>query len=169
MTDLLPLLQEFYREKLADLLRHEFNARAVSSYDANNTYQYIVNREEAQLSWIAPAIMNLGGDVPQEPKESVHARPSSGPEGWRALVHGDAFSAQAFVDRWQPRVDALDHARHRKMLSVVLGEALEQKRFFEQILAGRGCGQAPHHRMGSHAHPWLPYGRARARILRPYR
>jgi hypothetical protein len=31
----------------------------------------------------------------------------------------------------------MSNARHRKMLNVILGEALEQKRFFEQALAGR--------------------------------
>jgi hypothetical protein len=49
----------------------------------------------------------------------------------------DALEAQAFVDRWRPRVDTMSNARHRKMLNVILGEALEQKRFFEQALAGR--------------------------------
>ena len=50
MTDLLPLLQEFYGEKLAQLLQHQAGSRLVRQYDANNTYQYIVNREETQLS-----------------------------------------------------------------------------------------------------------------------
>jgi hypothetical protein len=31
----------------------------------------------------------------------------------------------------------MNNARHAKMLRVVLGETLEQKRFFEQALAGR--------------------------------
>jgi hypothetical protein len=31
----------------------------------------------------------------------------------------------------------MTHARHRGMLRVILGETLEQKRFFEQALAGR--------------------------------
>ena len=31
----------------------------------------------------------------------------------------------------------MDHARHRAMLRVVLGETREQQRFFEQALAGR--------------------------------
>ena len=52
VTDLLPLLQEFYREKLAMLLRHQAGARLVGQYDVNNTYQYIINREETQLSWL---------------------------------------------------------------------------------------------------------------------
>ena len=31
----------------------------------------------------------------------------------------------------------MDHARHRAMLNVILGETREQQRFFEQALAGR--------------------------------
>ena len=61
MTDLLALLQAFHHEKLALVLRHESGARLVGQYDANNTYQYIINREEAQLSWLATAIAELGG------------------------------------------------------------------------------------------------------------
>ena len=56
MTDLLPLLQEFYREKLTSVLRHQAAARHVAQYDANNTYQYIIAREDTQLSWVARAM-----------------------------------------------------------------------------------------------------------------
>jgi hypothetical protein len=31
----------------------------------------------------------------------------------------------------------MDNARHAKMLRVIIGETLEQKRFFDQALAGR--------------------------------
>ena len=54
-----------------------------------------------------------------------------------AIFDEDARDAQAFVDRWRPRVEAMNNARHREMLRVILGETLEQKRFFEQALAGR--------------------------------
>ena len=59
MTDILPLLLEFHREKLAMLLRHQSAARLVGTYDVNNTYQYIINREETQLSWVAAAVRAL--------------------------------------------------------------------------------------------------------------
>ena len=38
---------------------------------------------------------------------------------------------------WRDRVEHMDHARLRTLLRVVLGETLEQKRFFDQALAGR--------------------------------
>ena len=133
MTDLLPLLQEFYRDKLSAVLQHTADARVVSDYDANNTYQYIINREETELSWVAQAIVALGGEVPTAGTDQSER--SAG--DMRAVTERNARDAQAFVERWRPRVDAMSNARHRKMLNVILGEVLEQKRFFEQALAGR--------------------------------
>jgi len=136
VTDLLGLLQDFYRDKLTMFLRHEAGARLVVQYDANNTYQYIINREEAQLSWVATAIAELGGTVPgaTEPSRTVTGKNAA---AVHAIVDEDGHDAQAFVDRWRPRIDEMTNARHAKMLRVVLGETLEQKRFFEQALAGR--------------------------------
>jgi hypothetical protein len=130
-TETLPLLLDLYREKLSAVLSHEAGARLVTQYDANNTYQYVINREETQLSWLATAIMDLGGEVPADvagPARSASAE---------VIFAEDARAAAAFVDRWRPRQDAMKHARHRRMVGVVLGETLEQQRFFEQALAGR--------------------------------
>jgi hypothetical protein len=132
VTDLLALLQEFHREKLATTLRHEAGARLVGQYDFNNTYQYIINREDVQLSWLAAAIADLGGQV----TDGVDV-PLISKDGTHAVIEADAREAQAFVDRWRPRVEAMTNARHRGMLRVILGETLEQKRFFDQALAGR--------------------------------
>ena len=136
MTDLAALLQEFYRDKLVMMLRHQSAARVVPQYDANNTYQYIINREETQLSWIAKAIEELGGTV-RDGSDGGRTITGKGVQATHAAVEEDARDAQAFVDRWRPRVDAMTHDRHAKMLRVVLGEVLEAKRFFEQALAGR--------------------------------
>ena len=138
MTDLLPLLEQFYREKLEMLLRHQAGARLVGQYDVNNTYQYIVNREEAHLSWVGKAIEELGGNIADatEPDRSSAAKDGRGDRA-RRVFEEDARDAQAFVDRWRPRVDTMVNARHAKMLRVILGEVLEHKRFFEQALAGR--------------------------------
>jgi hypothetical protein len=130
-TETLPLLLEFYREKLESVLAHQSGARVVSQYDANNTYQYIVNREDTQLAWLAAAIMDLGGQVPAD---SVEPHRPGAPS---VVFDEDAHAARAFVERWRSRVDAMTHARHRGMLSVILGETIEQQRFFEQALAGR--------------------------------
>jgi Mn-containing catalase len=138
VTDLLQLLEEFYREKLAMLLRHEAGARLVGQYDVNNTYQYIVNREEAHLAWVGKAIEELGGKIgdASEPDRSSSQKDGKGDRA-RRVFEEDARDAQAFVDRWRPRADGMVNARHAKMLRVILGEVLEHKRFFEQALAGR--------------------------------
>ena len=136
MTDILPLLQDFYQDKLSVLLRHIAGARLVTQYDANNTYQYIISREETQLSWVGQAVVGLGGDVAVSIAEPDRRGSSKGKDAARRVMQEDVRDAQAFVDRWRPRAEAMTNARHRGMLQVVLGETLEQKRFFEQALAG---------------------------------
>jgi hypothetical protein len=132
VTDTLTLLKEFHRDKLADVLRHQANARRVAQYDINNTYQYVINREEVELSWLARAIADMGGAIDVADDTSA-----AGAAGTGAPFDDDARRAQAFLDKWTARVDALGHARHRSMLGVILGEVREQKRFFEQARAGR--------------------------------
>ena len=131
----LTVLTEFYTDKLASVVQHQAHARLVEQYDANNTYQYIINREEVQLNWLATAIADAGGALP----DAASAKPAAvkGKDAARALFDEDIRSAQAFLDRWRPRVEGLDNARHRAMLRVILGETREQQRFFEQALAGR--------------------------------
>ena len=130
MTDTLSLLQEFHRDKLSDVLRHQANARRVGQYDSNNTYQYVINREEVQLSWLARAIQDLGGAI--DP-----AAATSDVDGTGTPFDEDARRAQVFLDKWTSRVAAMRHARHQKMLGVILGEVQEQRRFFEQAREGR--------------------------------
>jgi hypothetical protein len=135
VTEPLGLLQEFYREKLTMLLRHQAGARLIGQYDQNNTYQYIVNRDETQLSWVGKAIEELGGILVDdaEPLRQANGKAADA----RHIMDEDGRDAQAFVDRWRPRISHMTNARHAKMLAVILGEVLEQKRFFEQALAGR--------------------------------
>jgi rubrerythrin len=140
VNDVLTVLQEFYRDELAALLCHEAGARLIRQYDVNNTYQYIINREETHLAWLGAAIAELGGRVDETDVQApiVSQRPFQGDRaGGRSVIEQDAREAQAFVERWRPRVEAMPNARHAKMLGVILGEVLEQRRFFEQALAGR--------------------------------
>ena len=48
--------------------------RLVAQYDVNNTYQYIVNREDTQLAWLAVAIADLGGARADEQTPSPEPR-----------------------------------------------------------------------------------------------
>ena len=137
-ADLLTLLQDVYAEKLGLMLRHQAGARHVGQYDINNTYQYIIAREDTHLSWLASAIADMGGAVAApgqaEPDRSAGGKDVAAPH---LIFEEDVRDAQAFVDCWRDRVESLTHARHRQMLRVILGETLEHKRFFEQALAGR--------------------------------
>jgi Mn-containing catalase len=137
VTDVVSLLQDFAREKLGSLMRHQAAARLVSQYDVNNTYQYVINREEVQLSWLAKAIEELGGAVPADTAAVDRTPAGKGADAARAVIDEDGRAAQAFVDRWRPRISTMANARHAKMLGVILGEELEAKRFFDQALAGR--------------------------------
>ena len=135
-SELLELLREFYRDKSAMRQRHLAGARFVVDYDFNNTYQYILNREDIQLQWLRDAIIDLGGSVQDAPESELH--PSGKPaEAQASVMREDRDQAQAFVDRWRDRVEQVTNARTRNMLRVILGETLEAKRFFDQALAGR--------------------------------
>jgi len=135
-TDLPHLIREFYLARLALLMRHEEVARHVSQYDANNAYQYVINREEAHVSWVQHALLDLGAPIPPDPARPA-VQPAGGSDGWKALSAEDARANQQFVETWKPKVDFVTHARHKGMLKVILGEMLEHKRIFDQAAAGR--------------------------------
>ena len=132
---LLAVLKEFHRDKLALRQRHVAVARQVSQYDANNTYQYVINREDVHLQWLEAAIDELGGTPDDVPEPSLPSLVWN--ESFTPLATQDSTDAAAFVARWRPRLADVTHARHRGMMDVILGETLEQKRFFDQIAAGR--------------------------------
>jgi hypothetical protein len=133
----LPLLLEFYKDKFDALLRHQAHARRIGQYDANNTYQYIINREEVQLTWVSAAIVEAGAAVPEVAEPAEAPSRAKGADAARAIFEADRVDAQAFMDRWRAPVEAMTNDRHRGMLRVILGETREQQRFFEQALAGR--------------------------------
>jgi hypothetical protein len=116
-TDTLPLVLEFYREKLAAVLSHQAGARLASQYDANNAYQYVINREDTQLQWLATAILALGGAVPIDSAEPARSGAASG------IFQDDARAAAAFVERWKPRVDAMTHAMHTRVQGIAFSRA----------------------------------------------
>jgi len=135
-TEMFDLLRELYRDKAAMRQGHAVGAQYVSDYDFNNTYQYVIAREDMHLRWLIDAIADLGGQP-----EEVAARPLN-PSGkpaeiQRSVIAADRDGAARFVEKWRSRIDALPNARHRTMLHVILGETVEHKHFFELALAGR--------------------------------
>jgi hypothetical protein len=130
------LLQEFYRDKLGLQARHVAGAQHVAAYEFNNTYQYIINREDTHLGWVRAALADAQVPVPTDcPALPVPA--GKGEARQRAIIEDDARSIQAFHDEWAPRQGGITNARHANMIRVILGEAVEQKRFFDQMLEGR--------------------------------
>jgi len=139
-SDLQPLLAEFAADRVSLLKRHEAAAVIVAHYDFNNTYQYVINREETHLKWVQDALAEFGAPLPPSSREltvpAVRKTKKAEPSAYRDVVEDDARQLGAFVERWKPRVAAMTHARHRTMLQVILGESLEHKRLFEQAGAG---------------------------------
>ncbi|HNV04303.1 MAG TPA: hypothetical protein PLN93_07425 [Vicinamibacterales bacterium] len=135
-ADRLALLQGLYRDKVALRRRHEAGAALVASYDANNAYQFAIAREEAHLDWLRRAITAMGG----VPDDSADPPPLPVPRGRadavRTVAGDDARLAAEFESRWRDRVAACSQARDRKMLELLLGEALEHQRFFAQAASG---------------------------------
>jgi len=140
-NELQQMLTELAAERVALIERHEAGARAVSHYDFNNTYQYVIAREETHLTWLANALTEMGASMPKA--SSALPVPAIGkiskkvePAAFKAILEDDARTLGAFVQKWRPKVEAITHARHRTMLNVVLGESLEHQRLFTQAAAG---------------------------------
>jgi hypothetical protein len=138
-AELTAVLVDFHREKLTMRQRHVAVARHVSDYNFNNTYQQVISREDVHLSWLEAAIAELGAtpahiDEPDIPAPHKYARVKD--VSFIPLVAEDTAAVGDFVARWRPRLAAVTHARHRNMMGVILGETLEQKRFFDQMVAG---------------------------------
>jgi hypothetical protein len=135
------LLTAVAADRLALIQRHEAGARVVSNYDFNNAYQYVIAREETQLSWLRSALDDLGLAWPSAGAEiPVPAVAKSGRHvdvsAFRAILDDDARHLAAFVERWRARIADVTHARHRTMLGVIVGESVEHQRLFEQAASG---------------------------------
>jgi uncharacterized protein (DUF1501 family) len=139
--ELRQILTSLATERLALLQRHEAGARVVSHYDFNNTYQYVIAREETHLGWLQDALAELESPWPTSvatPAVPTFPKPGKRPEvtAFRAVIEDDAAQLGAFVARWRAKVEPMTHARHRGMLGVVLGESLEHQRLFQQAASG---------------------------------
>ena len=141
-NELQQILTDFAADRLALLERHEAGARVVSHYDFNNTYQYVISREETHLTWLQSALAELGVAPPKAsstmavPAAAAKRVKGDGATAFRDILEDDARTLGEFVKGWRPRMAAMTHARHRIMLDVVLGESREHQRLFEQAAAG---------------------------------
>lgn len=136
-ADDLALLRDIHRDKLTARERHVAVAQLVSDYEFNNAYQYVIGREDTHLQWLESAIADLGGEPYTVEAPSVTPAAGKKADRFLPLVAEDAQAATALVAKWRPRLDEIGSERHRKMVNLMLGETLEQQRFFEHMLAGR--------------------------------
>ena len=67
----LSLLQDFYRDRLALMHRHIEGAKRIADYEFNNTYQYVIGREEIHVQWLRDVLVDLGAEVPADPDARV--------------------------------------------------------------------------------------------------
>jgi hypothetical protein len=139
-NELETLLSNVAAERLAILERHEAGARVVGDYDDNNTYQYIISREETHLQWLQTALEESGATLPAPsaaiPVPAVTKGRKGGPPASRGVIEDDASRLAEFVRVWRPRIETVSHARHRLMLGVIIGESLEHQRLLAQAAAG---------------------------------
>ena len=109
--ELLKLLQEFYRDRLIMYRRHVAGARHVGDYDFNNTYQYVINREETHVAWLQTALAEFGAPLPP-PSSTIEVPPVQKrgkkveASAFRGILEDDARHLGTFVERWRPRVGA---------------------------------------------------------------
>jgi Mn-containing catalase len=137
----LALIRECHREKLTMYRRHVAVARLVSDYEFNNAYQYVINREETHLAWLEAAIKDLGGAPDTVPEPTVTAAAKVGKknknDAFLPLVADDAKAAEQFAAKWKPKALEIANERHRKLVQLMTGETLEQRRFFNHIGKGK--------------------------------
>ena len=85
--------------------RHVAAARVVADYDFNNTYQYVIAREDMHLRWLRDAIVDLAAQLdesvpPDSPSPPARARRRSASlidarSGRRAALHRQVASARS--------------------------------------------------------------------------
>src|SRR3954466_5743236 len=109
--ELLKFLTDIPADRPATLQRHEASARVVSHYDFNNTYQYVINREETHLQWLENALAEFGVGFPPPspayPAPEVPKAKKAEPSVFRSVLQDDARELTAFVERWRPRVEGV--------------------------------------------------------------
>jgi hypothetical protein len=125
-TELLALLTEFYRDRLALRNRHVAAAAHIADYNVNNTYQYVINRADGHVRWLQDAIVDMGGTPEELPLPDV-ASPGKSKDAVRSIITADRDGARSLADKWGPRIEALPNARHKTMLHLMLGEVREQR------------------------------------------
>jgi hypothetical protein len=129
-------LAELHAAKAALRDRHVAVARSIGQYDVNNTYQYVIAREDQHLAWLADAVADSGGALAPVPPADVVAQ-GKGDDAMRAAAREDADRLAALAAAWRDQAATISNARHRLMVELTIGETLEHARLFRQAAEGR--------------------------------
>ena len=117
--------------------RHVAVARLSATTTFNNTYQYVIAREDVHLSWLDAALAELDGKPPDVAPSRARRRSAARRAPCRSSPR-TRRRPSAFVDALARRgCRRSPTPAYRSMMQVILGETLEQKRFFDQMLAGQ--------------------------------
>jgi DnaK suppressor protein len=131
------LLREFHRDKHVMRHTHASAARFVTDYDFNNTYQYILAREDMHLRWLVDAVTDLGGDVDESPVPDLQV-PGKGREAQEAVIAADRDGRTAVSStRGCLASRACRMPGTRRCSASFWARPLEHRRFFDLALAGR--------------------------------
>ena len=84
--------------------RHVAAARYVGNYDFNNTYQYIIAREDMHVAWLRDAILDMGGRPTRLPEPELKVE-GKGDAAQAKVIADDRQGAADFVARWRPRIE----------------------------------------------------------------
>src|SRR5258705_4391753 len=115
-SDLQTLLTEFAAERVALIERHEASARAVSHYDFNNTYQYVINREETHLSWLQTAlaeyhaVLPAAGAAPLPAPVAPNTTKKFEASPFLGILEDNSSYFVTFVAKTRPRVGTGKHS-----------------------------------------------------------
>ena len=99
-TEMLELLREFHCDKATQRQGHAAAAEYVADYDYNNTYQYVIAREDMHLRWLIDAIVDLGSE-PQDVPVPKLTPSGKGTEAQRSVIARDRDSAGQFIEKWR--------------------------------------------------------------------
>ena len=93
--------------------RHVAAARLVSDYDFNNTYQYVINREDVHLHWLHDAVADHGGTPEDAPEPQIDAAgKGKARAGQPRHPRGSRRRRRRSSTRWRAARRAMTNARH---------------------------------------------------------
>ena len=116
-TDLVALLQECYRDRLALVERHKAVAVHVPTTTSTTPTSTSSTAKRRTSSGWRDALVELGAPLPDAAGTGRRSRIERSKDAWRPLAAEDARAGQAFLAKWRPRVESLSATRATRRCS----------------------------------------------------